>query len=211
MAKVPRLPSAAVLGTLVPAVATLASGALVWRLYFRAGRYPTRWNDFRHVGPAASARFDHHEGKAPTGQDRAVLYAAEDPTTCFAEVFQRTRVIGRRHAAPSLVAFETAAAVRLLDLTGGFPTRAGASMALMTSPRPVARNWARAFYEAWPDLAGLCYPSGMYANRRQFVFNERARASGFLPPRPAFHRALEDPSLLPVLKKIAADLGYALR
>ena len=43
------------------------------------------------MGPT-DARFDHHLGRGATYQDRAVLYAAEDPITCFAEVFQRTRV-----------------------------------------------------------------------------------------------------------------------
>ena len=211
MAKVPRLPSAAVLGTLVPAVATLASGALVWRLYFRAGRYPTRWNDFRHVGPAASARFDHHEGKAPTGQDRAVLYAAEDPTTCFAEVFQRTRVIGRRHAAPSLVAFETAAAVRLAGPDRRLPDASGRLNG--SDDRPAAGR---------PELGagvlrGLAGPRGLVLSlgdvrQPKAVRVQRARPGERLPAAPArLHRALEDPALLPVLKKIAADLGYALR
>ena len=211
MAKVPRQPSGERLAALVPEVVTLDAGALVWRVYFRAGRYPSRWNDFRHVGPARTARFDHHEGDAPTLQDRGVLYVAAEAIACFAEVFQHTRVIGRSHAAPALVAFETGTPLQLLDLTGSFPTRAGASMGLMTGPRSVSRTWARAFYEAWPDLAGFRYPSGMYANRTQFVFNERARTPDVLPERPVFHRELKDPALLPVLKEIAVELGYALR
>lgn len=211
MAKVPRQPSRGRLAALAPEVATLEAGSLVWRVYFRAGRYPSRWNDFRHVGPAATARFDHHEEDTPTAQDRGVLYVAEDAISCFAEVFQHTRVIGRSHATPALVAFETATPLRLLNLTGSFATRAGASMGLMTGPRPVSRNWARAFYEAWPDLAGFRYPSGMYANRTQFVLNERARTPDVLPERPVFHHELTDPALLPVLKELAAELGYALR
>ena len=210
MAKVPRQPSRRKLAALDPEVATLDAGSLVWRVYFRAGQYPTRWNDFRYVGPAATARFDHHEGDSPTPQNRGVLYVAADAISCFAEVFQRTRVIGRRHAMPALVAFETATPLQLLDLTGSFATRAGASMGLITGPRSVGRTWARAFYEAWPDLAGLRYPPGMYANRTQFVFNERARTPDVLPERPVFHHELRDPALLPVLKGIAAELGYAL-
>lgn len=211
MAKVPRQPSGERLAALVPEVVTLDAGSLVWRVYFRTGRYPSRWNDFRHVGPARTARFDHHEGDAPTLQDRGVLYLAAEATVCFAEVFQHTRVIGRSHAAPALVAFETVTPLRLLDLTGSFPTRAGASMGLMTGPRSASRNWARAFYEAWPDLAGFRYPSGMYANRTQFGFNERARIPDVLPERPVFHRELKDPALLPLLKEIAVELGYAVR
>lgn len=211
MAKVPRHPPAGVFNALNPDVTALDAGSLVWRIYFRAGPYPSRWNEFRHVGPAQTARFDHHEGTAPTAQDRGVLYVAEDAIACFAEVFQRTRVIGRSHAAPALVAFETAVPLRLLDLTGSFPTRAGASMGLMTGPRSVGRAWGRAFYETWPGLAGFRYPSGMYANRALIVFNERARAAGFLPARPVFHRRLADPALLPALREIATKLGFALR
>ena len=143
-------------------------------------------------------------------QDRAVLYAADDPTTCFAEVFQRTRVLNRWHKDPWLVGFHTAGFSSLVDLTGSFATRAGASMALMTGARSVTRNWARGFYDAYPETEGLLYPSSMHANRPAMVLTNRAEAAGVIPVQPSFHRALGDPTLLGMLKNVAWTLGYAL-
>jgi len=54
-----------------------------------------------------------------------VLYAALEATTCLAEVFQRRRSIDVGRREPWLVGFETGADLRLLDLTGVWPTRAG--------------------------------------------------------------------------------------
>lgn len=209
MPKVPRTPAPARLAALKPDVRVLPGGSPAWRIYFRGGRHPTRWGDFRHVGPT-DARFDHHLGHRPAYQDRAVLHAADDPTTCFAEVFQRTRVVNRWHRDPWLVGFRTAAALSLLDLTGAFATRAGASMALMTGARSVSRNWARGFYDAYPQTVGLRYPSSMHANRPAMVLTDRAEAAGVVPPQPSFHRALGDPALLSLLKNVARSVGYAL-
>ncbi len=209
MPKVPRTPTSARLGALSPDPHALPAGSLAWRIYFRGGRHPTRWGDFRHVGPT-DARFDPHLGRGATYQDRAVLYAAEDPITCFAEVFQRTRVLNRWHKDPWLVGFHTAAFSSLVDLTGSFTTRAGASMALMTGARSVARDWARGFYDAYPKTEGLLYPSSMHANRPAMVLTDRAEAAGVIPVQPSFHRALGDPALLGMLKNVAWTLGYAL-
>ena len=209
MPKVPRTPAPARLAALSPDVRVLPAGSLVWRIYLRGGRHPTRWSDFRHVGPT-DARFDHHLGRRRAYQDRAVLYAADDPTTCFAEVFRRTRVVNRWHKDPWLVGFRTAAALSLLDLTGAFATRAGASMALMTGARSVSRTWARGFYDAYPETAGLRYPSSMHANRPAMVLTDRAEAAGVIPRQPSFHRALGDPALLSLLKNAARSVGYAL-
>lgn len=209
MAKVPRAPSLRRLASLAAEVATIDAGEVVWRVYFRGGRHPARWQDFRHVGPL-DARFDHLEGDEPALQRFAVLYAAVDPVTCLAEVFQRRRVINRWADEPWLVAFELSRAVPLLDLSGTFPTRAGASMGLMTGPRSVSRNWARAFHAAYPDLVGIYYPSSMHANRGAIALSERAEEMGVLPDRPSFHRALGDPAILSLLKNAARTLGFAL-
>lgn len=209
MPKVPRAPSLTRLASLDPEVVTIDGGTVVWRIYFRGGRHPNRWQDFRHVGPL-DARFDHHEGDEPAPQRFAILYAAVDPVTCLAEVFQRHRVINRWADEPWLVAFDLSRAVPLLDLSGAFPTRAGASMGLMTRPRSVARNWARAFHAAYPDLVGIYYPSSMHANRGAIALSERAEAMDVLPDRPSFHRFLGDPAILSLLKNAARTLGFAL-
>ena len=209
MSKVPRRPAPELLASLQPELRTLPVGSTVWRVYFRGGLHPTNWKDFRYVGPI-DARFDHHDGDEPSRQDRAVLYGAGHPATCLAEVFQKTRVVNRWHKDPWLVGFETQESVRLLDLTGSFPTRVGASMGLMTGPRSVSRVWARAFHDSWPEIQGLYYPSSMHANRPAMVLTERAADAGVVPEQPSFHRSLGDPAILSILRNAARELGYAL-
>jgi len=88
--------------------------------------------------------------------------------------------------------------VGLLDLTGPWPTRAGASQALSSGPRSRAREWSRRIYEDYPMIEGLYYPSSMHGARYAAVaLYERAESS--LPPRPSFHRALAPFSALPEL------------
>jgi hypothetical protein len=128
--------------------------------------------------------------------------------TCIAEFFQATRTIDRHANTPWLVAFEIRRALPLLDLTGAWPTRAGASMAINTGPRPRARRWSLAIYVAYRRIAGLLYASSMHANKRSVALYERAGMS--LPIAPSFHRALSDRALLPRLNRAATTLGYGL-
>ena len=139
---------------------------------------------------------------------RRILYGALEGPTCLAEVFQNTRVIDRAEHDPWLVGFELVQPLVLLDLTGVWPTRARASMALSTGPRPRARRWAQMIYEAYPEVQGLFYPSSMHANRPAVALWERG--AGAMPPMPVFHRPLLDPALLPVLSRAARKLGYGL-
>lgn len=206
MAKFPEPPDPEALRALPAEETRLAAGTRLWRIYFAGGMHPGAWNRFRDFGPT-TARFDHHL-PPPRAQARAILYAAERGTTCFAEVFQATRLVDRRYDAPHLVALVLARPVRLLDLTGRWPTRAGASMALASGVRARARRWAQAVYSAYPELEGLRYASSMDGNRPAVALFERARDA--LAPRPDFHRALADPLLLPAVLRAAAEFGYAL-
>jgi hypothetical protein len=45
--------------------------------------------------------------------------------------------------------------VDLLDLTGAFPTRVGASVAISTGSRSRVREWAKVLYEAYDVLHGI--------------------------------------------------------
>jgi len=136
------------------------------------------------------------------------LYAAVHGPTCFAEVFQDTRVIDRVAKDPWLAGFALQLSLKLLDLSGSWPTRAGASMAINTGPRPRAQRWSRAIYEAYSNGQGLHYPSSMHRNSPVIALYERGLPA--LPPVPIFHRPLRDPALLSVLKQVARDLGYGL-
>jgi hypothetical protein len=157
-------------------------------------------------GPLSS-RFDPHL-PPPHLQDRGILYGAVQGPTCLAEVFQDTRVIDRTAKDPWLAGFALQRPITLLDLSGSWPTRAGASMAINTGPRPRAQRWSRTIYEAHPAAQGLHYPSSMHGNLAAVALYERSLPA--LPPVPVFHRPLRDPALLPVLKRVARDLGYGL-
>ncbi|MDB4941602.1 MAG: hypothetical protein JWP97_1136 [Labilithrix sp.] len=203
MAKLPEPPHPLT----VPAeTKTLAAGTLLWRIYTRGGRHPSGFGELRTFGPT-EARFDHHEPPARV-QERGILYAADDPTTCLAECFQVTRVIDRHSGDPWLVGFELTRALTVLDATGAWPTRAGASMALSTGPRARARRWSQEIYAAYPEIQGIWYGSSMHANRPSVALYERAKKA--VPRAPTFHRALADASLRGRIDAAATRLGYRL-
>jgi hypothetical protein len=206
MPKFPEPPPAADLARIPADWQELPAGAVLWRIYFRGGRHPTFWNFFRAYGPTSS-RFDHHL-PPPRAQERSILYAGEQGPTALAEVFQEARLVDRTAREPWLVGFALRRPLALLDLTGTWPTRAGASMALASGSRPRARRWSQAIYEAYPEAAGLYYPSSMHANRPAIVLYERAQPA--IPSAPVFNRPLADPALLPVLGQVALGLGYGL-
>ncbi len=205
MAKFPWPPSVDELRELRPELRTLRSGTTVARIYARGGRHPGGWSDFRVVGPVPTARFDHHV----EGGQRGVFYGARSLTTCVAEVFQDTRIVDRSAADRCLAAFRLERAVRLLDLTGDWPTRAGGSQAIASGPRTRAQAWARAIYEAYPRVEGLWYPSSMHGGRPALVFFERAADA--LPADPEVDVPLSHPGLLPDLVRAADALGYLMR
>jgi len=153
----------------------------------------------------SSGRFDHHV-PPPRHQDRAILYAAIEGPTCIAEVFQETRVIDRHRNEPWLAAFTIETALELLDLTGDWPTRAHASMAIHSGPRPRAQRWARSIHQAYPALSGVYYPSSMDGNRPAVALFERALPA--MPRHPRLNRALAEPPLWILIANAAARFGY---
>jgi hypothetical protein len=210
VAKLPEPPSIATLRRVPPAVATLPAGKKLWRIYFRDGSYPATWDQMRYYGPVEGARFDHHLDP-PSVQDRGILYAAtgyDAIATCLAEVFQDTRLIDTRRNEPWLAAFTLMEDVSLLDLSGKWPTVAGASANINSGPRPRCRRWSRAIYDSYPDLMGLYYASSMNGNEPAVALYERA--SKALPHLPVFNRPLSNAPLLIPIERIASELGYDL-
>jgi hypothetical protein len=206
MAKLPRIRGPEALAEVKPDWRVVPVGTALWRIYRRGGDHPTPWNEFRFFGPTGS-RFDHHL-EPPHVQSRGVLYAASKIETPFGEYFQTRRTIDVHEAAPWFVGFRLAQPVRLLNDRGRWATRAGASTALNSGSRKVARGYARAIYAAYPEAQGIWYGSSMDAHEPCITLFERAVDA--LPRRPSFHRALADPLLFPLLDRCADAFNYAL-
>lgn len=205
-AKFPEPPTARELAKHPPVVRIVPAGTLLWRVYFSDTPYRVKWNTFRHFGPTGS-RFDHHE-EPQRLQDRGIMYTAIDGEICLAECFQSTRTIDVDRNGPALVGFALTADIALLDLTSDWPTQAGASMAINSGPRPRARRWAQAIYEAYPGLHGIWYASSMAANApAQALFERAIRAT---PDTPVFHRRLCDHELEPVIEWAGERFNYAV-
>ena len=205
MPKFPHPPPPDELRRLPAELRTARAGTLVARIYPRGGPHPTTWRQFRFDGPLPSARFDPQVAN----ERRGVLYAARDLVTCVAEVFQGSRLVDRVTADRFLAGFRLTRSVRLLDLTGDWPTRAGASQALASGPRPRAQAWARTIYEAYPKVEGIWYPSSMHGGSPALVIFERAETA--LPSTPDLDMPLSHPGLLPDLVRAAGSLGYLIR
>ena len=212
MEVLPEPPDVETLVRLGPLVRTLPAGTRLDRIFRAGGDHPGRWNEFRHFGPL-SGRFDHHLADPDTGasrdQARGILYAATGPrrtATCLAEVFQVGATIDRFSNAPVLTSFALARAVQLLDLTGLYATRIGASTAIHSGSRFVAQAWSRRFHAAFESVDGLLYCSSMYANAPAIALYERAIDA--MPEAPHVHRPLGDPRLANSLRLAAAPIGY---
>ena len=203
--ELPPPPAIGELRKLGPEIHVLPRETLLWRVYFRAGPYPSMWNAFRHFGPT-DARFDHHDPPAAVHADRAILHGADAGPTCLAEVFQTTRVIDRRHRVPHLAAFELAAPLSLLDVTGAWVTRAGGNMAISSGSRVRSREWSRAIYDGYPKLQGIRYASSMNANQPAVALYERAQPA--LPVAPGLDLPLDHPGLAMLISHAARRFVY---
>ena len=164
------------------------------------------WSTFRYAGPSLNARFDHHLDDRAS--PRSVLYAAGDPTTCLAEVFQDTRVIDPFTNSPRLAELAFVADLRFLDVAGSWITSVGGSMAINSGLRAAARRWSRAVYDAFADIDGLRCASSMHANQPCYAFYDRAEPS--LAARPFFDEQLSHPELETLLDDTAHTIGYGL-
>lgn len=208
--KLPPSPGTVALRNFAPAIASVEFGTHLARIYQTAGRGATAWGRFRSYGPLGS-RFDHHltdsQGR-PQEQERAILYCAVHMETCVAETFQVTRRIDRVLDAPWLAVFALERSINLLDLTGAFTTRIGASTALGSGSRKRARDWSRCFHAAYPNIDGLLYCSSMNGHAPAIALYERARTA--IPSAPLFNRPLADDVLLDILKHCADHLGYGI-
>jgi hypothetical protein len=209
---IPKLPDRPDPGTLAssrPDFHTIPTSTVLWRIHRTTGAQVTAWKVLRSYGPIASCRFDPHpEGPPRLHPGMGVLYAAGSLPTALAEVFQATRIVDCVTDSPAATAFRFNRPVRLLDLTGGWPLRAGASHVINTGRRSATRAWARAFLGAWPALDGLWHTSSLTGHPCVTVY---PAAAGALPDDSDHTFALGDPLYADWLLGAADSIGYDLR
>lgn len=218
MDHLPRSPGVAQLAGIPPALHTLPAGSEIVRIWFAASRHASGFAHFRDFGPTQS-RFDHHlpdSAGRPTSGARAILYAIDAAadahafTSALAEVFQDTRTIDLTAGGPRLTVFRTTRDLELLDLTGHWTTRVGASAGLSSGPRAITREWSRDFYDAYPDVDGLRYRSAMSGGSSlSLALYERSRSA--MPIAPLLDRSLAHAALRPGLVQAASTLGYSIQ
>ncbi|GAB2707620.1 RES family NAD+ phosphorylase [Arthrobacter bambusae] len=180
----------------------------LFTVYPTSGPYRRAWSATREFGPVQSCRWDPHPEPRGYHPGVSVLYAATDPTTAFAEVFQSRRSItvsGRK----ALAGWAPARELRLLDLmsdlmNGSWALRNGASASLDSAPKSTCRAWARAIADTWKDLDGLYVRSTVTGVPMAVLF---APAADSYPANPSFTRPLDHPVLAPLITKAADDLG----
>ena len=196
-------------------VRTLRTGTTLYRIYRAGSSFPSGWNTMRDFGPT-SARFDPHLLPAHP-QNRHVIYAAGSIPTAVAEFFGGTRVVELSRERPFLAGFRLRRATRLLDLASDWPTRAGASQAISSGRKDVAREWARAIFEEY-DVDGIGYPSSMAGTTRRsgdprlhgFAVALFTKGRTALPRRPVLNIPLDHPAIAPAIAKLADRFGYGL-
>jgi hypothetical protein len=215
MARLPLPPNTHALAALLRPedIKEVSADTRLVRVYTAGGAHPQQWNEFRYAGPLKHARFDPHPvsitGKPTVSLAHGVLYFALSARTCIAEVFQQASIVDRRSRYPHLVVFRPARPLRLLDLAGLWPTRAGASQEISAGPKIVTQAWARAIRAAHPDLDGLWYRSSMDSGEPSVCLWDPP-SSAVIPPTPDVLLPLNHPGLDLPLARICDELNYTL-
>lgn len=183
----------------------------LWRIHRTHGPQPSGWDSFRTYGPIDGMRWDPHPEPQGEYPQHGVLYAACDLPTALAEVFQEQRRIDTVTGRPYATSWTPTRDLTLLDLTAGWPLRAGAAHALLSAPRSTCRAWARAITEH-PDTTGQAI-DGLWV---QSTLTGTAMpvlappAATTFPIRPAFSRSLDDAVVLTAISIASTQIGYHL-
>jgi hypothetical protein len=216
MSRLPQPPVPAALKTLLRIdedVVAVHSGTHLVRVFAAGGAHRQRWNSFRYTGPLPHARFDPHpvgrDGGPTTESGHGALYFGLTVRTSVAEVFQQTSVVDRSTRRPHLVVFRPQRTLRLLDLCGLWPTRAGASQEISSGNKSVTQAWARAIRSAHPELDGVWYRSSMDSGEPAICLWDPP-ARGTLPTSPDLLLPLDYPGLDLPLARICEELNYTL-
>ncbi|AIJ22715.1 RES family NAD+ phosphorylase [Amycolatopsis methanolica] len=216
MARLPLPPSRAELLAALRAdvdIVTVPPTRRLVRIFTAGGNHPQQWNTFRYTGPLPHGRFDpqppSRDGCATADPGHGVLYFGLTVRTSVAEVFQTTSLVDRRTRLPRLVVVRPSRPLRLLDLTGLWPTRVGASQEISSGPKKITQAWARAIRAAFPELDGLWYRSSMDGGHPALCLWDPP-AGEALPLAPDVMLPLDHPGLDVPLGRVCEELNYVL-
>jgi hypothetical protein len=216
MARLPLPPARAVLVNELHAsddVVTVPPATRLVRIFTAHGNHPQQWNSFRYTGPLPHGRFDQQKpakGGAPvTDPNNGVLYFGLSVRTSVAEVFQTTSTVDRKTRGPRLVVVRPTRTLRLLDLSGLWPTRVGASQEISSGPKKITQAWARAIRAAFGDLDGLWYRSSMDSGDPSLCLWDPPSGAA-LPLAPDVRLPLDHPGLDVPLGRVCQELNYTL-
>jgi RES domain len=183
------------------------------RIFAAGGRHRQRWNSFRYTGPLPHGRFDPHplgpDGGPTTSKEQGTIYFGLSARTSVAEVFQLTSIVDRYTRRPHLAIVRPRRTLCLLDLTGLWPTRAGASQEISSGPKSITQAWARAIRAAHPELDGVWYRSSMDAGDPAVCLWDPPAARA-LPDTPDVLLPLDSPGLDLPLARLCDELNYTL-
>lgn len=182
------------------------------RIFTAGGRHPQQWNTFRYTGPLPHGRFDPQSprhGEPVTDPAQGVLYFGLAVRTSVAEVFQTTSTVDRRTRGPHLVVVRPSRTLRLLDLSGLWPTRVGASQEISSGPKKITQAWARAVRMAFSDLDGIWYRSSMDSGAPALCLWDPP-AGAALPTAPDVLMPLDHPGLDVPLARVCDELRYLM-
>ncbi|SFQ67598.1 RES domain-containing protein [Amycolatopsis arida] len=182
------------------------------RIFTAHGNHPQQWNTFRYTGPLPHGRFDPQQprrGAPVTDRANGVLYFGLSVRTSVAEVFQTTSTVDRKTRGPRLVVVRPRRTLRLLDLSGLWPTRVGASQEISSGPKKITQAWARAIRAAFGDLDGLWYRSSMDGGDPAICLWDPPAGSA-LPREPDVLLPLDHPGLDVPLARVCEELNYVM-
>lgn len=203
-AKNPRLPSAPL--TLRPDDIRLWRDA-AFRIHSTMGEHPMQWNQLRDFGPLGGMRWDPQPFPRQEHPGAGVAYVGTDVTTAFAEVFQSRRAIHLSDT-QTLSGWIPTRELRLLDLTGLWPVRNGASASLHAAPRSTCRGWAREIHrQLGEQIDGLYAPSTMTLTPMVVLYGASMDA---FPVAPEFSRPLSHTAVQMLALRASSMLGWPI-
>lgn len=138
-----------------------------------------------------------------------MLYFGLSVRTSIAEVYQPSSTVDRVTRGPYLVVLRPSRTLRLLDLSGLWPTRAGASQEISSGPKRTTQAWARTIREAHPDLDGVWYRSSMDSGDPA-VCLWGPPSEDALPENPDVLLPLSHAGLDLPLARVCTELNYTL-